>query len=657
MGEIMRWLSIRALARACGLLALLATAAAFGSLMPASALAAGSAGYTTFNPAITDGGFTGGCVHGSEVNCNTYVSKADVYINGGPTGGNGLANGEYFFAVLAPGCQNGGFLEGANGNLSDETAGSEETGCSDAGEGGGDSVAQRTFTVTNGVISSYSGGHETGTAKNGNTIISLAPYDDTPNPGGVYILAICPVGATTAAPCKFDAFKVKAAGECTEDCSGQPLIVTKTANAGFERSYEWTISKNVDKTLVEQIGGTATFKYTVEASETGFKDGKWQATGTISVSNFNSASVQLSGITDVISSGGAADPNASCEVETGTDEGSPVATNGAVSAESVAEFPYKCTYSAAPASEEETNTVTAGWGEQTLSNGALLAEGSEAFEINFAFDNGNEGNPTTVDKEVTIKDSFAGELGKLLATDEEPFASGVYHYERTVTVPTFNCVEYTNTATIEPTGQTAEKTVKVCGPAKTGALTMGFWQNRNGQGIITGQAKTGTCPSATWLRKLNPFSDLGATSTCAQVATYVYNAIKAASCTSTTKTCNSMLKAQMLATALDVYFSDPALGGNKIGAAAPVGGVTIDLTKICAMIDGSGTSTCSGSFENVSSAFGGATSMTVLNMLLYQNTSDPLADGGAAWYKQEKPKQVLAKDAFDAINNQVAFAP
>ena len=593
--------SIRAGARACGLLALLATAAAFSSLVPASALAAGNAGYTTFNPAITDGGFTGGCVHGSEINCNSYVKKADVYINGGPTGGNGLANGEYFFAVLAPGCQNGGFLEGANGNLSDETIGTKETGCSDGGEGEGDLVANRTFTVTNGVISSYSGTHETGTAKNGNKIISLAPYDDTPNSGGVYILAICPVGATTPAPCKFDAFKVQTAGECTENCGGQPgksLVVTKTANAGFERTYEWTISKNVDKTLVEQIGGTATFKYTVEAAETGFKDGEWKATGTISVLNPNSASVTLSGITDVISSGGVADPNVSCEVEAGTDEGNPIATNGAVSGESVAEFPYKCVYSAAPAAKKETNTATASWGEQTLSNGALLAEGSEAFEIDFAFDNGNEGNPTTVDKEVTIKDSFAGELGKLTATDEEPFASGVYHYERTVNVPSFNCVEYTNIATIVETGQTAEKTVKVCGPAKTGALTMGFWQNKNGQGIISGQAKTGTCASATWLRKLNPFSDLGATSTCAQVATYVYNVIKAASCTSTAKTCNSMLKAQMLATALDVYFSDPALGGNKIGASAPIGGVTVDLTKICAMIDGSGgTSTCSGSFR------------------------------------------------------------
>jgi len=44
---------------------------------------------------------------------------------------------------------------------------------------------------------------------------------------------------------------------------------------------------------------------------------------------------------------------------------------------------------------------------------------------------------------------------------------------------------------------------------------------------------------------------------------------------------NAMLKAQMLATALDVYFSDLALGGNKMSAVAPIGGVAIDLTKIC----------------------------------------------------------------------------
>ena len=50
-----------------------------------------------------------------------------------------------------------------------------------------------------------------------------------------------------------------------------------------------------------------------------------------------------------------------------------------------------------------------------------------------------------------------------------------------------------------------------------------------------------------------------------------------------------------------------------------------------------------------------ATSMTVLAMLSYQNTADPLADGGASWYGQVKATQVLAKDAFDAINNGVVF--
>ena len=46
------------------------------------------------------------------------------------------------------------------------------------------------------------------------------------------------------------------------------------------------------------------------------------------------------------------------------------------------------------------------------------------------------------------------------------------------------------------------------------------------------------------------------------MATYVTNVIKAANASGAAM--NAMLKAQMLATALDVYFSDPALGGNKI---------------------------------------------------------------------------------------------
>jgi hypothetical protein len=184
-------------------------------------------------------------------------------------------------------------------------------------------------------------------------------------------------------------------------------------------------------------------------------------------------------------------------------------------------------------------------------------------------------------------------------------------------------------------------------PMQTGSLTIGYWQNKNGQGIISGQAKTGVCPSATWLSQYAPFQDLSATATCSQVATYAYNVIKSADCGGST--CNKMLKAQMLATALNVYFSNPALGGNKINAPSPIGGITVDLTKVCTDIP-----TCS-SFVNVSPAFGGATSMTVSQILSYAASQSNA--GGSTWYANVKATQVLAKDTFDAINNQVAFGP
>jgi len=181
---------------------------------------------------------------------------------------------------------------------------------------------------------------------------------------------------------------------------------------------------------------------------------------------------------------------------------------------------------------------------------------------------------------------------------------------------------------------------------------MGFWQNKNGQGIILGGASTaGVCNSGTSLRTYAPYQDPSATATCSQVAAYVYNIIKVAN--SSGDSMNPMLKAQMLATALDVYFSDPALGGNQIKAPAPVGGVKIDLTQICAMIDSIGSSTCSGSYENVSGSFGGATSLTVSQMLTYAASQSNV--GGSTWYGNVKATQQLAKDAFDAINNQVAF--
>jgi hypothetical protein len=97
--------------------------------------------------------------------------------------------GKYFFAVLAPGNQPTP-NDGTPKNLSDDY----------------DKYTNRTFTVKNGKLSTYSGSHSFD-----KSLIRLFPYADTPNNGGVYILAICSLAngyPVKASDCKYDEFKV-----------------------------------------------------------------------------------------------------------------------------------------------------------------------------------------------------------------------------------------------------------------------------------------------------------------------------------------------------------------------------------------------------------------------------------------------------------------
>lgn len=164
---------------------------------PAERALVAGAGYSTFDQT------RGGCLDSKNgVDCNNYEAKDAVYMSGGPIAA-GLSNGDYFFAVLTPGSQNGGFLDGAVGNLSDTVAGGT------AGDmGRGDSVDNRTFRVEGHAIVDYAGTHAMGTSPQGKSIIQIIPFDDTDNPGGVYILAICTVDAVSPSDCKFDAFRI-----------------------------------------------------------------------------------------------------------------------------------------------------------------------------------------------------------------------------------------------------------------------------------------------------------------------------------------------------------------------------------------------------------------------------------------------------------------
>lgn len=416
------------------------------------------------------------------------------------------------------------------------------------------------------------------------------------------------------------------ASQTVEDCQGADLTVTKTATPSFNLAYAWSIEKDVDKTLVKQVGGSATFDYTVAVKHDAGTESNWQVGGTIKVANPNDWEDAVVDVTDAL-------PNASCAVTGGTDV--------TVPASSSVTLDYACTFGSNPGSG--TNTATATWDADAAHTPSASATGSADFTF---------GDPTKlIDECVSVTDSYAGTLGSACVGNANPKS---FTYSRTVPIPASACKSYDNTATFttNDTGATGSdsQTVTVCGPADTGALTMGFWQNKNGQGIIkAGASIAGVCSSGTWLRQYAAFADLSTPATCTQVATYVTNVIKAANASGASM--NAMLKAQMLATSLDVYFSDPALGGNKIGAPAPIGGVAIDLTMICK----GGFSSCSSGYEDVSSAFGGASSMTISQMLAYAaSQSNP---GGTAWYGQVKATQALAKDAFDAINNGAAFAP
>ena len=169
-------------------------------------------------------------------------------------------------------------------------------------------------------------------------------------------------------------------------------------------------------------------------------------------------------------------------------------------------------------------------------------------------------------------------------------------------------------STINETSQTASASAIQCN-TNTGALSKGFWQGPNGQNIIKNScAPNGGTSLLTFLTGLNPYNESALTgaTTCAKQATYVANVINAGTCTSSTSTCNTMLKAQMLATALDVYYSTSVAhggGGNLIGAynglgntTPEIGGIAIDLTKVCPT-----TSTCTTTFEDARPEFGLAT--------------------------------------------------
>lgn len=396
----------------------------------------------------------------------------------------------------------------------------------------------------------------------------------------------CSTMTNTASMRTNDTQAVGSASKTVQLCVGANVLISQTAATSFETG----ITKRVDRAVVQQQGGSITFNYTVGVTERA-----WIVSGNIHLVNPNDWQAVTVNLSEAV-------PGASCTV----------ASSIVVPASQSVDVPYSCAFASAPASSQATASIS--WDASAAFTPDASAQAVAAFTF----------------ASLTIVDAFNGGAPTTLGTIEAPVASRDVAYSQTVAnAAAGTCKTFTNTASVAGTEQSASQPATACNTL-TGARTIGFWQNKNGQALITGGASSAAvCNVTNFLRLFTPFQDLAANASCKTTAAYATTVIKNASAAGAAM--NAMLKAQMLATALDVFYSDAALSGNTLQAPASVGATKIQLTD---------------------NAFGTATSLTVMQMLLFQNGVSNV--GGTVWYGQDKAVQGLAKNAFDAINNEVA---
>jgi hypothetical protein len=178
----------------------------------------------------------------------------------------------------------------------------------------------------------------------------------------------------------------------------------------------------------------------------------------------------------------------------------------------------------------------------------------------------------------------------------------------------------------------------------SGARSVAYWSSAEGLALIRANC---TCPGSAnsvyrYLRTFRPFQDLSL-SNCLGVAAYVQRVENAGK--SPLSSLTAKLKAQMLATALNVCYSGAAPNSpNPLGVPLPIGGYKINLAYVCPP----GASFC----ENTSRAFNNQQVMSVSDMLGW--ASSQYSSGGLRWYGNVQSILAMAHDAFAAINGQRA---
>ncbi len=230
-------------------------------------------------------------------------------------------------------------------------------------------------------------------------------------------------------------------------CSEKPLVVEKTADASFDRTYNWLIDKSVDQTRVEvDKNGQANFHYTVTATPNGYTDGNWKMSGDVTLTNPNTyeGGGIVATVTDVPHVGG----GTSCLV-TGGDQGTNVVTLAPGATKTLT---YDCDVPTQPA-YDGTNDATATWqgpaGERSVTGSTAVSFGQATW---------TDYEVQVTDDKVTHTDN-PDVLGNAQwnGSQQGPGEPTSFEYDLTLPGTVGECTTYDNTAYLDeaPSGEAA----------------------------------------------------------------------------------------------------------------------------------------------------------------------------------------------------------
>jgi uncharacterized repeat protein (TIGR01451 family)/LPXTG-motif cell wall-anchored protein len=227
-------------------------------------------------------------------------------------------------------------------------------------------------------------------------------------------------------------------------CTGENLTVTKNVVLSLTRTYDWDIQKKADATVkdVDPVTGKVTFNYTVTAVPGAATDSKWAMSGKITVANPNDWDV-VATVTDLPSFAGV-----TCSVTGGT--------GATIPANSSKEFSYNCTFPQNGLFTDGMNTATVTWDDDAAYSSDSTA--SKTVQISTA-----DWNITPVNSTVHVVDDKTDPAHPVdLGTANWADGPKEFTYSVTFDGTPGACVDYTNTAKITETGDTAKVKVTVC---------------------------------------------------------------------------------------------------------------------------------------------------------------------------------------------------